>query len=191
MKPFVSISRRKYILQKEGVKVLSLFFIYSVRSYLGDGTNNFDANGDFARWFDEIYVEEVERLEQRTGISNFCSHDPLTARSAYFAQLKAKRGQTQGEYVDSTGKKEDDDAYELIMQDKETLCSATKNPYASSSATRHCAKAGTTPTSSRFCVLRTMNTAMERRQTIGRGLRMPVSVTTEPSRESLTRTSHA
>lgn len=167
--------KKEYILQKEGVKVLSLFFIYSVRSYLGDGTNNFDANGDFARWFDEIYVEEVERLEQRTGISNFCSHDPLTARSAYFAQLKAKRGQTQGEYVDSTGKKEDDDAYELIMQDKERLLSH-EEPVRfifSHSALR---EGWDNPNIFQICVLRTMNTAMERRQTIGRGLRLPVSV---------------
>lgn len=167
--------KKEYILQKEGVKVLSLFFIYSVRSYLGDGTNNLDANGDFARWFDEIYVEEVERLEQMTGISNFCSHDPLTARSAYFAQLKAKRGQTQGEYVDSTGKKEDDDAYELIMQDKERLLSH-EEPVRfifSHSALR---EGWDNPNIFQICVLRTMNTAMERRQTIGRGLRLPVSV---------------
>lgn len=167
--------KKEYILQKEGVKVLSLFFIYSVRSYLGDGTNNLDANGDFARWFDEIYVEEVERLEQMTGISNFCSNDPLTARSAYFAQLKAKRGQTQGEYVDSTGKKEDDDAYELIMQDKERLLSH-EEPVRfifSHSALR---EGWDNPNIFQICVLRTMNTAMERRQTIGRGLRLPVSV---------------
>ena len=167
--------KKEYILQKEGVKVLSLFFIYSVHSYLGDGTNNLDANGEFARWFDEIYREEVERLEQMTGISNFCSHDPLTARSAYFAQLKAKRGQTQGEYVDSTGKKEDDDAYELIMQDKERLLSLAEPVrfIFSHSALR---EGWDNPNIFQICVLRTMNTAMERRQTIGRGLRLPVSV---------------
>lgn len=170
--------KKEYILQKEGVKVLSLFFIYSVRSYLGDGTNNMDADGNFARWFDEIYLEEVERLEQRTGISNFCSHDPLTARSAYFAQLKAKGGQTQGKYVDSSDKKErkeDDDAYELIMQDKERLLSH-EEPVRfifSHSALR---EGWDNPNIFQICVLRTMNTAMERRQTIGRGLRLPVSV---------------
>lgn len=167
--------KKEYILHKEGVKVLSLFFIYSVHSYLGGGTNNLDANGDFARWFDEIYREEVERLEQMTGISNFCSHDPLTARSAYFSQLKAKRGQAQGEYVDSTGKKEDDDAYKLIMQDKERLLSH-EEPVRfifSHSALR---EGWDNPNIFQICVLRTMNTAIERRQTIGRGLRLPVSV---------------
>lgn len=170
--------KKEYILQKKGVKVLSLFFLYSVRSYLGDGSNNLDANGDFARWFDEIYVEEVERLEQRTGINNFCSHDPLTARSAYFSQLKAKGGQTQGEYVDSSDKKErkeDDDAYELIMQDKERLLSH-EEPVRfifSHSALR---EGWDNPNIFQICVLRTMNTVTERRQTIGRGLRLPVSV---------------
>lgn len=167
--------QKEYILQKKGVKVLSLFFIDSVRSYLGDGSNNMDANGNFARWFDELYVEEVERLEQRTGTSNFCSHDPLTARRAYFSQLKAKRGQTQGEYVDSTGKKEDDDAYELIMQDKERLLSH-EEPVRfifSHSALR---EGWDNPNIFQICVLRTMNTVTERRQTIGRGLRLPVSV---------------
>ena len=167
--------QKEYILRNKGVKVLSLFFIDSVRSYLGDGSNNMDANGDFARWFDELYVEEVERLEQRTGTSNFCSHDPLTARRAYFSQLKAKRGQTQGEYVDSTGKKEDDDAYELIMQDKERLLSH-EEPVRfifSHSALR---EGWDNPNIFQICVLRTMNTVTERRQTIGRGLRLPVSV---------------
>lgn len=166
---------KEYQLQGKGVKVLSLFFTDSVHSYLGDGTNNLDANGDFARWFDEIYHEEVERLEQMTGISNFCSHDPLTARRAYFSQLKAKRGQTQGEYVDSTGKKEDDDAYELIMQDKERLLSH-EEPVRfifSHSALR---EGWDNPNIFQICVLRTMNTVTERRQTIGRGLRLPVSV---------------
>lgn len=167
--------QKEYILQKKGVKVLSLFFIDSVRSYLGDGSNNLDANGDFARWFDELYVEEVERLEQRTRTENFCSHDPLAARRAYFSQLKAKRGQTQGEYVDSTGKKEDDDAYELIMQDKERLLSH-EEPVRfifSHSALR---EGWDNPNIFQICVLRTMNTVTERRQTIGRGLRLPVSV---------------
>lgn len=166
---------KEYQLQGKGVKVLSLFFTDSVHSYLGDGTNNMDADGNFARWFDEIYVEEVERLEQMTGISNFCSHDPLTARRAYFSQLKAKRGQTQGEYVDSTGKKEDDDAYELIMQDKERLLSH-EEPVRfifSHSALR---EGWDNPNIFQICVLRTMNTVTERRQTIGRGLRLPVSV---------------
>lgn len=167
--------QKEYILQKKGVKVLSLFFIDSVRSYLGDGSNNMDANGNFARWFDELYVEEVERLEQRTRTENFCSHDPLAARRAYFSQLKAKRGQTQGEYVDSTGKKEDDDAYELIMQDKERLLSH-EEPVRfifSHSALR---EGWDNPNIFQICVLRTMNTVTERRQTIGRGLRLPVSV---------------
>ena len=166
---------KEYQLQGKGVKVLSLFFTDSVHSYLGDGTNNIDADGNFARWFDEIYVEEVERLEQMTGISNFCSHDPLTARRAYFSQLKAKRGQTQGEYVDSTGKKEDDDAYELIMQDKERLLSLAEPVrfIFSHSALR---EGWDNPNIFQICVLRTMNTVTERRQTIGRGLRLPVSV---------------
>ena len=166
---------KEYQFQGKGVKVLSLFFTDSVHSYLGDGTNNMDADGNFARWFDEIYREEVERLEQMTGISNFCSHDPLSARRAYFSQLKAKRGQTQGEYVDSTGKKEDDDAYELIMQDKERLLSH-EEPVRfifSHSALR---EGWDNPNIFQICVLRTMNTAVERRQTIGRGLRLPVSV---------------
>ena len=166
---------KEYQLQGKGVKVLSLFFTDSVHSYLGDGTNNMDADGNFAQWFDEIYREEVERLEQMTGISNFCSHDPLAARRAYFSQLKAKRGQTQGEYVDSTGKKEDDDAYELIMQDKERLLSLAEPVrfIFSHSALR---EGWDNPNIFQICVLRTMNTVTERRQTIGRGLRLPVSV---------------
>lgn len=41
--------------------MLSLFFIDKVESFLGDGTNNVDANGQFVQWFDELLREERAR----------------------------------------------------------------------------------------------------------------------------------
>lgn len=38
----------------QGIKVLSLFFVDKVVSFLGDGANNEDVNGDFVKWLSEF-----------------------------------------------------------------------------------------------------------------------------------------
>lgn len=54
--------RKEEQLHSQGIKVLSLFFIDKVASYLGEGINNLDANGKFATWFDTIYQEERDKI---------------------------------------------------------------------------------------------------------------------------------
>ena len=53
--------RKEAQLRPLGIKVLSLFFVDKVASYLGDGTSNLDANGVFVQWFDEIFIEERDK----------------------------------------------------------------------------------------------------------------------------------
>ena len=70
----------------------------------------------------------------------------------------------------------DDDAYELIMQDKERLLDE-KEPVRfifSHSALR---EGWDNPNVFQICTLREMGAETERRQTLGRGLRLPVSKT--------------
>lgn len=165
--------RKEEQVHPQGIKVLSLFFIDKVASYLGEGINNLDANGDCAAWFDAIYQEERGK---NAASHAFLPADPVEARSGYFAQMKRGRGKTaQVTFKDSSGKtKADDDAYELIMKDKARLLSM-EEPVRfifSHSALR---EGWDNPNVFQICTLRDMSTETERRQTIGRGLRLPVN----------------
>ncbi|WP_215523200.1 restriction endonuclease [Varibaculum prostatecancerukia] len=165
--------RKEEQLHSQGIKVLSLFFIDKVASYLGEGINNLDANGKFATWFDTIYQEERDKISTSHA---FLPTNPVEARSGYFAQMKRGRGKAaQVTFKDSSGKtKADDDAYELIMKDKARLLSMDEPArfIFSHSALR---EGWDNPNVFQICTLRDMSTETERRQTIGRGLRLPVN----------------
>lgn len=163
--------RKESMLRPRGIKVLSLFFVDKVASYMGDGATNDDANGDFARWFDEVFVEERAKLAR---YRELLPQDPSALRKAYFSQIK--RGKTTVVQDSSGTTKADDDAYELIMQDKERLLDEAEDVrfIFSHSALR---EGWDNPNVFQICTLREMGAETERRQTIGRGLRLPVAKT--------------
>ena len=138
------------------MKVLSLFFVDRVAHYA-------EADGKFRRWFTDLYAELAK--SPRYAVLN-----PLpveTVHNGYFAEDKGKAKDTSG----ST--KADDDAYNLIMRDKERLLSITEplRFIFSHSALR---EGWDNPNVFQICTLREISTERERRQTIGRGLRLPV-----------------
>jgi len=161
--------RKEAQLQRKGIKVLSLFFVDKVSSYLGDGTNNLDANGEFVQWFDELFTEERNK---NPIWSSLLPEDPTQLRKAYFSQLKAGKSTVAHDSSGST--KADDDAYELIMRDKERLLSQEEPArfIFSHSALR---EGWDNPNVFQICVFREMRQLDERRQTLGRGLRLPVT----------------
>lgn len=162
--------RKESMLRGKGIKVLSLFFVDKVASYLGDGTNNDNANGDFVKWFDEVFVEERAKSAR---YRELLPQEPRDLRRAYFSQIK------KGVYGDTTGTtKKDDDSYELIMQDKERLLDENEPVrfIFSHSALR---EGWDNPNVFQICTLREMGAETERRQTLGRGLRLPVAKTAD------------
>jgi type III restriction enzyme len=165
--------RKELMLRDKGVKVLSLFFVDKVASFLGDGASNDDANGDFVKWFDEVFIEERAKSGR---YKELLPQAPSELRRAYFSQIK--RGKTTT-FRDSSGvTKDDDDAYELIMQDKERLLDEAEPVrfIFSHSALR---EGWDNPNVFQICTLREMGAETERRQTIGRGLRLPVTKTAD------------
>lgn len=165
--------REESMLRAKGIKVLSLFFVDKVANYLGDGTNNDDASGDFVQWFDEVFIEERAKS---AGYQELLPHAPSELRRAYFSQIK--RGKTTT-FQDSSGTtKADDDAYELIMQQKERLLDENEPVrfIFSHSALR---EGWDNPNVFQICTLREMGAETERRQTLGRGLRLPVAKTAD------------
>lgn len=109
---------------EEGVKVLSLFFVDKVSSYLQYDDTGVQIEGNFAKWFDEIYREEFMRAEKfYDNFANIMPSDPASARKAYFSEMK-KSGVTRS--IDTSGTtKADDDAYDVIMRGKEKLLDMT------------------------------------------------------------------
>ncbi|GAB3116593.1 DEAD/DEAH box helicase family protein [Janibacter alkaliphilus] len=167
--------RKQTILASKGIKVLSLFFIDKVENFLGDGFNNTDANGQFVQWFDELFREERAKSPQW---QELFPQDPAELRRGYFSVLKAKRGGTDTFQDTSGSTKADDDAYDLIMRDKARLLDQAEPVrfIFSHSALR---EGWDNPNVFQICTLREMGAEVERRQTIGRGLRLPVDETGE------------
>lgn len=163
--------RKELQLRDKGVKVLSLFFVDKVASYMGEGATNMDANGDFAKWFDELFLEETAKNPKWGELFN---DHPSQMRKAYFSQLK--RGKAAVAQDTSGSTKADDDAYELIMKDKQRLLDQNEPVrfIFSHSALR---EGWDNPNVFQICTLREMGAEVERRQTIGRGLRLPVMQT--------------
>lgn len=167
--------RKEMQMRPRGVKVLTLFFIDKVANFLGDGVNNEDANGQYVQWFDELLREEREHYP---AWGELLPDDPQEYRKAYFAQMKSGKGKAAKlTFVDSKGEgstAKDDDAYDLIMKDKARLLSEdTPTRFIfSHSALR---EGWDNPNVFQICTLREMGGETERRQTIGRGLRLPVN----------------
>lgn len=164
--------RKESMLRARGIKVLSLFFVDKVASYMGDGLTNDSADGEFVQWFDEMFVEERAKSPKW---AELLPQEPGELRRAYFSQIK--RGNKTVEVKDTNGAtKADDDAYELIMQHKERLLDESEPVrfIFSHSALR---EGWDNPNIFQICTLREMGAEIERRQTIGRGLRLPVTKT--------------
>jgi len=167
--------RKETQLRDKGIKVLSLFFVDKVSSFLGEGSSNNSANGNFAKWFDELLTEERNKNKKW---QELLPNDARQYRSAYFASIKGKKG-SPVEFTDTTGSsKNDDDAYDLIMRDKARLLDEKEDVrfIFSHSALR---EGWDNPNVFQICALREMGGTTERRQTIGRGLRLPVNQTGE------------
>ncbi|MDR2991498.1 MAG: DEAD/DEAH box helicase family protein [Burkholderiaceae bacterium] len=164
--------RKEAMLRPKSIKVLSLFFVDKVASFLGTGVNNDSANGDFVRWFDEVFAQERGRDKR---YQKLLPQEPCELRRAYFAQIKKRGGAL--EFKDASGSTQaDDDAYELIMRDKQRLLDENEPVrfIFSHSALR---EGWDNPNVFQICTLREIGADVERRQTLGRGLRLPVAKT--------------
>lgn len=156
-------------LKDKGIKVLSLFFIDHVKSYRQYDDDGNRQKGKLATWFEEFY-NEISNMPMYKGL---IPHTAEEVHDGYFSTDK-KKGKVVEE-LDTTGSTaKDDETYELIMKDKERLLN-TEEPLRfifSHSALR---EGWDNPNVFQICTLREMGTDRERRQTIGRGLRLPVN----------------
>lgn len=150
------------------LKVLSLFFI--------DRVANYDAgDGKFRVWFEELYAEFA-------AMPRYQSWNPppvAEVHNGYFAEDKEGRKDS----AEGRTTKADDEAYQLIMRDKERLLSrdVPLRFIFSHSALR---EGWDNPNVFQICTLNESKSEMRKRQEIGRGLRLPVRENGERSFDS-------
>lgn len=161
-------------LRPQGIKVLSLFFIDAVdryRQYNADGSLG---KGVYARIFEEEYERLAKSPDYRTLFQEVdLSRPPEEVHNGYFS-IDRKGGWTNTKESNQADRDNAERAYNLIMKDKERLLSF-ETPLKfifSHSALR---EGWDNPNVFQICTLRDIQTQQERRQTIGRGLRLCVN----------------
>lgn len=140
----------------ERIKVLSLFFIDRVAHYA-------ESDGKIRRWFEESY----RKLAAQGEFAALTVLPVESVHNGYFA--RDKEGMKDSNEGKST--KADDEAYQLIMRDKERLLSPDEplRFIFSHSALR---EGWDNPNVFQICTLREGQSEIRKRQEVGRGLRL-------------------
>ena len=157
--------RKELKLNKQGIKVLSLFFIDRVANYRTYDAQDNEVKGKFAIWFEEIYSELIKRPE----FQSLDKYPIDKIHNGYFSQDK------KGHAKDTSGETQaDDDTYNLIMRDKETLLEMN-NPLRFIFSHTALREGWDNPNVFQICTLNETKSEIKKRQEIGRGLRLPVN----------------
>lgn len=162
-------------LRPQGIKVLSLFFIDEVAKYRQYDEAGNPVKGPYA----QIFEEEYRRLANHPDYRTLFREVDLTraveeVHEGYFSIDKRSKRVMDTHEGNQAGREAAEQAYNLIMRDKEKLLSL-ETPLKfifSHSALR---EGWDNPNVFQICTLRDIRTERERRQSIGRGLRLCVN----------------
>lgn len=157
--------KKERALKGRGIKVLSLFFIDKVASYRIYNDDGTTALGKVGVWFEEAYAELTAKPMYK-GVIPF---EATQVHDGYFSRDKKGRAKdTRGNTVD------DEETYALIMRNKERLLDP-KEPLRFVFSHTALREGWDNPNVFQICTLREVGSELERRQQIGRGLRLPVN----------------
>lgn len=155
---------KELILNPKGIKVLSLFFLDKVVNYYGD--DNKKGTGPYAQIFEQEYKKLISQ-EKYKHLQH--AETPADAvHDGYFSRDKQEKAK------DTKGESDaDNDAYNLIMKDKEKLLSfdCPIRFIFSHSALK---EGWDNPNVFQICTLNETASEIKKRQEIGRGLRLCV-----------------
>lgn len=161
-------------LRDKGIKVLSLFFIDQVAKYRRYDENGKATKGEYARMFEEEFQRAAKSPAYR---ELFDGTDPVTAaeeaHNGYFS-IDKKGGWTDTAENNETNRESAERAYNLIMKEKERLLSFD-TPLRFTFSHSALREGWDNPNVFQICTLRDIHSERERRQTIGRGLRLSVN----------------
>ena len=161
-------------LRPQGIKVLSLFFIDKVDRYRSYDAAGNQVKGEYARIFEEEYQRAAKLPDYRTLFGEVdLTQAAAEVHGGYFS-IDKKGSWTDTEENNQANRDNAERAYNLIMKEKEKLL-GFETPLKfifSHSALR---EGWDNPNVFQICTLRDIQTERERRQTIGRGLRLCVN----------------
>lgn len=173
---------KELILNPQGIKVLSLFFIDSVAKYRVYDEDGNESLGEYAAIFEEEYKKLIQRTKYASlfeGVEDL-EQDASQVHNGYFSidrKRKASDKKERFEYFrDTSGSiKADEDTYNLIMRDKEMLLSfKSKLRFIFSHSALK--EGWDNPNVFQICTLKDAGQSeIRRRQEIGRGLRLCVN----------------
>ena len=166
--------KKEIRLRPQGIKVLSLFFIDEVAKYRQYDADGNSVKGDYARIFEEEYLHAAKLPDYKTLFKEAdLSRPPEEVHNGYFS-IDKKGGWTNTNESNQQSRESAERAYNLIMKEKERLLSfdTPLKFIFSHSALR---EGWDNPNVFQICNLRDIRTERERRQTIGRGLRLCVN----------------
>ena len=164
-----------------GIKVLTLFFIDQVAHYRRYDDAGDPVKGDYAHLFEEEYLRLARRPEYGALPAGADAHEAAAAVHEGYFSIDRRGGWTDTAENNQTNRDSAERAYRLIMRDKERLLSFAEplQFIFSHSALR---EGWDNPNVFQICALRDVGTERERRQTLGRGLRLCVNQAGERQR---------
>ena len=159
---------------KQPIKVLSLFFIDSVEHYRQYDEEGQAVKGKYATMFEEEYTKLAKSSDYQSLFNEIdLETNASEVHNGYFSIDKKERLVDTAEN-NQAGRDNSERAYNLIMKEKEKLLSFdTKLKFIFSHSALK--EGWDNPNVFQICALRDMGSERERRQTIGRGLRLCVN----------------
>ena len=162
---------------KKPIKVLSLFFIDSVEHYRQYDEDGNAVKGKYARMFEEEYRKLAKSAEYQSLFKEIdLEADADEVHNGYFSIDKKVVSPFETQELKKSASKElvQTSSYNLIMKEKEKLLSFdTKLKFIFSHSALK--EGWDNPNVFQICTLRDMGSERERRQTLGRGLRLCVN----------------
>lgn len=154
---------------KEGIKVLSLFFIDEVSKYRNYDKEGNEIPGEYYKMFEEVYNELINTKFKDLRDSNPDYYDVKKVHDGYFSiDGKGRVKNTNGDTI------ADQSVYEKIMKNKETLLSFDE-PLRFIFSHSALKEGWDNPNVFQVCTLVETKDNMTKRQKIGRGLRLCVN----------------
>ena len=157
-----------------GIKVLSLFFIDAVGKYRQYDADGNSVKGDYARIFEEEYRRAAKLPPYQSLFAevdlNYAAEE---VHNGYFS-IDKKGGWTDTSESNAGSRENAERAYNLIMKEKEKLL-GLETPLKFVFSHSALKEGWDNPNVFQICTLRDIQTERERRQTIGRGLRLCVN----------------
>lgn len=191
------LEKERYLYGK-GIKVLTLFFIDAVEKYKQYDQEGKEVAGEYARIFEEEYnlvrnefldlfnQEYNEYLQKHPTAEVYKGYadsryfdylqrdDASQIHSGYFSIDRKSRRLTNGHLKRGREESDDENAYELIMRDKERLLSF-EEPVRFIFSHSALKEGWDNPNVFQICALKHSDAEVRRRQEVGRGMRLCVN----------------